>query len=78
MRTRGVKPVAEGPQVVANAFYKVLDDIGFGCEYIGQHDGIDACEEFDGVILKANKSVPFTPSTTTIIVGLASAIWGIF
>mmetsp|Transcript_36472 Transcript_36472/g.78754 ORF Transcript_36472/g.78754 Transcript_36472/m.78754 type:complete len:733 (+) Transcript_36472:125-2323(+) len=78
VRTPGVKPVAEGPQAVANAFYKILDDIGFGCEYIGQHNGIDACEQFDGVILKANKSVPIVLSTTTIVVGLASAIWGIF
>lgn len=36
-------PVVDGPQAVANAFYSVLDEIGWGCDYIGRAEGIDAC-----------------------------------
>mmetsp|Transcript_13013 Transcript_13013/g.28084 ORF Transcript_13013/g.28084 Transcript_13013/m.28084 type:complete len:731 (-) Transcript_13013:10-2202(-) len=75
-RGPGIKPVAEGPQAVANAFFKILDDIGWGCEYVGQHDGIDACEQFDGKILKSRGSMLFRPRAATVFIGLATAIWG--
>eukprot|EP00581_Thalassiosira_minuscula_P008935 CAMPEP_0183707118 /NCGR_PEP_ID=MMETSP0737-20130205/3768_1 /TAXON_ID=385413 /ORGANISM="Thalassiosira miniscula, Strain CCMP1093" /LENGTH=931 /DNA_ID=CAMNT_0025934699 /DNA_START=100 /DNA_END=2895 /DNA_ORIENTATION=+ len=47
IRTEGIKPVVEGPQAVANAFFNIIDDIGLGCEYIGEAEGFDACEQFD-------------------------------
>lgn len=37
-------PVVDGAQAVANAFYQVLDEIGWGCEYLGQAEDIDACK----------------------------------
>mmetsp|Transcript_10966 Transcript_10966/g.20068 ORF Transcript_10966/g.20068 Transcript_10966/m.20068 type:complete len:735 (+) Transcript_10966:126-2330(+) len=72
----GIKPVSEGPQAVANAFFKILGDIGWGCEYIGQAEGIDACEQFDGNIIgvKNTGSMLFTPGATTIFVGLVSVM----
>ena len=39
IRVKNIAPVLEGPQVVANAFYKILDDISWGCEYVGQAEG---------------------------------------
>ena len=39
IRVKNIEPVLEGPQVVANAFYKILDDISWGCEYVGQAEG---------------------------------------
>jgi len=47
VRVEGVQPVSEGPQSVANAFYQILDDIGYGCDLIGQAEGIDICENYD-------------------------------
>merc|ERR1719401_854340 len=44
LRTDGVKPVSEGPQAVANAFYAILSDLGWGCDYIGRAEGIDTCD----------------------------------
>lgn len=38
-----------GPQSVANAFYQIMDDIGYGCAYLGQVEGIDPCEQYDKV-----------------------------
>ncbi len=37
-------PVVDGAQAVANAFYQVLDEIGWGCEYLGQAEYVDACK----------------------------------
>eukprot|EP00986_Skeletonema_menzelii_P000647 scaffold186_cov129-Skeletonema_menzelii.AAC.3 len=37
-------PVVDGPQAVANAFYLVLDEIGWGCDYVGHADGVEACQ----------------------------------
>ena len=42
--TEGVKPVQDGAQFVANAFFQVMDEIGWGCEYIGQSEGVDPCQ----------------------------------
>lgn len=38
------KPVPDGAQAVANAFYQVLDDIGWGCKYLGETEGVGACQ----------------------------------
>jgi len=74
-RIPGVKPVAEGPQAVANAFYKIMDDLGWGCEYVGQHQGIDACEKFDGkVLVKSAGSMLLVPGVAAILIGFALAI----
>lgn len=37
-------PVVDGPQAVANAFYFVLEEIGWGCAYIGHSEGVEACQ----------------------------------
>lgn len=70
----GVDPVLEGPQTVANAFFKILDDIGWGCEYVGQAEGIDTCEQFraqrSGTILSKSGAV-------AIVVGFLSIAWGV-
>lgn len=75
VRVGGVAPVSEGPQAVANAFYAILSDLGWGCEYIGQAEGIDACENFNGVIVKsAAKSFSITGA---FLVGLVSVVVGV-
>ena len=75
VRVGGVAPVSEGPQAVANAFYAILSDLGWGCEYIGQAEGIDACENFNGVIVKsAGKSFSITAA---FLVGLVSVVVGV-
>jgi hypothetical protein len=38
------KPVSDGAEAVAYAFYQVLDDIGWGCKYLGETEGIGACQ----------------------------------
>eukprot|EP00581_Thalassiosira_minuscula_P007328 CAMPEP_0183702936 /NCGR_PEP_ID=MMETSP0737-20130205/871_1 /TAXON_ID=385413 /ORGANISM="Thalassiosira miniscula, Strain CCMP1093" /LENGTH=731 /DNA_ID=CAMNT_0025929625 /DNA_START=134 /DNA_END=2326 /DNA_ORIENTATION=+ len=77
VRSKDIKPVSEGPQAVANAFFKILDDIGWGCEYVGAAEGIDACEQFDGTIvgLKNTGSNRFLSGAATVFVGLASVVW---
>ena len=74
IRQEGVKPVYEGPQVVANAFYQILDDLGWGCEYIGQADGVDTCELYEGSVISG--STP-KPAAVAIFVCLASLMWEI-
>lgn len=39
-----MKPVPDGAQAVANAFYQVLDEIGWGCKYLGETEGVGACQ----------------------------------
>lgn len=79
IRTPGVSPVSEGPQYVANAFFQILDDIGWRCDYVGQAEGIDACEQFESnaVGLKNTGSMFSQPGTVTIFVGLISAMLAI-
>jgi hypothetical protein len=38
------KPVSDGAAAVAYAFYQVLDEIGWGCEYLGETKGVGACQ----------------------------------
>ena len=38
-------PVFEGAQTVANAFGPIFDNLGWDCEYVGQADGVEACQE---------------------------------
>lgn len=72
IRANGVRPVAEGPQTVANAFFKILDDIGWGCDFVGQAQGIDACENFDPNSLKSTASMQSI--SVTIFAGFASVM----
>jgi hypothetical protein len=36
--------VPDGAQAVASAFYRVLDDIGWDCKYLGETEGVSACQ----------------------------------
>ena len=54
---QGVGPVTEGPQKVANAFYQILDNIGWGCEYIGQAEGVDTCDGYVAANLRSTGSM---------------------
>lgn len=38
------KPVPDGAEAVAYAFYHILDEIGWGCKYLGEAEGIGACQ----------------------------------
>lgn len=78
IRTEGVKPVTEGAQAVANALFKILDDIGWGCTYVGQADGIDACELFDPQNIRSSGSMISRLDTASLFIGMASAMWGVF
>ena len=52
----GVKPVLDGPQAVANAFYEALDEFGISCEYVGASSQVDACSKQGGA--KESFSMP--------------------
>jgi len=77
IRANGVTPVAEGPQSVANAFFQILDNIGWGCDYVGQAEGIDTCEQYVAVGLKNTGSMLFKRETVTIFVGFLSTMLAI-
>jgi hypothetical protein len=38
------KPVRDGAQAVADAFYSVLDDMEWGCKYLGEAEGVGTCQ----------------------------------
>ena len=38
------KPVPDGAEAVAYAFYQILDEIGWGCKYLGEAEGVGACQ----------------------------------
>jgi Low iron-inducible periplasmic protein len=44
----GVKPVVNGPQAVADAFYEAMDEFGISCEYVGASSQVDACSKQGG------------------------------
>jgi hypothetical protein len=44
----GVKPVQDGPQAVADAFYEAMDEFGISCEYVGASSQVDACAKQGG------------------------------
>lgn len=44
----GVKPVQDGPQDVADAFYEAMDEFGISCEYVGASSQVDACAKQGG------------------------------
>jgi len=72
VRVDGIKPVSEGPQAVANAFYTILSDLGWGCDYIGQAQGIDACEQFNGIVVKSEGYS--LSGAATIVIGFIAII----
>ena len=76
IRSNGVAPVAEGPQSVANAFFEILDNIGWGCDFVGQAQGIDTCERFDpnALALKNMGSMLYNPGTVPIFVSILSVM----
>jgi len=39
----GVKPVADGPVYVSDAFFTVLDDFDLKCDYVGRDQAVDGC-----------------------------------
>ncbi|KAL9190928.1 hypothetical protein ACHAXT_000634 [Thalassiosira profunda] len=79
VRSQGVAPVAEGPQAVANAFYQILDDIGWGCDYVGRAEEIDACEQYDPAdfAAKSSGSLSFKSGIVTLAVAV-TIMWGIY
>lgn len=44
VQIEGTKPVLDGAEAVAGAFYQVLDNIGWGCKYLGEAEGVGACQ----------------------------------
>lgn len=38
------KPVPDGAEAVAYAFFQILDDVGWGCKFLGETEGIGACQ----------------------------------
>lgn len=72
-----VSPVSEGPQAVANAFFRILDDIGWGCDYVGQAEGIDTCEQYASTNGRSSGSMVSKPGVSFLLVGVVSLLWGI-
>eukprot|EP00984_Skeletonema_dohrnii_P016572 scaffold7406_cov122-Skeletonema_dohrnii-CCMP3373.AAC.1 len=69
-------PVVDGPQAVANAFYLVLDEIGWGCDYVGHADGVEACQ-LESATGPRNNGGSFKQGAVTILALLANTIfWG--
>jgi hypothetical protein len=66
----GTTPVVEGPQAVANAFYETFDELGWDCEYIGQAEGVDACEQDRE---RSNSSSIMPSDSTIFFLGLVQA-----
>lgn len=67
----GTRPVFEGPQTVANAFYQIFDEMGWGCDYVGQAEGIDACQRD---VSKSNAGSAFVPGALILFVGVTSVV----
>lgn len=77
VRSEGFVPVVDGPQAVANAFYFVLEEIGWGCDYVGHAEGVEACQ-LESVAKPKNNAVDSKQGSITILVLLANMIvWGI-
>lgn len=58
-----------GSQSVANAFYLIMDDIGYGCAYLGQVEGIDPCEQYDKInSISAGSMIPWGLGSALIFV----------
>lgn len=70
--TSGVKPVLNGPQAVANAFYEALDEFGISCEYVGVSSQVDACSKQGGAkesFATTSGSIRFHATTYRYILG---------
>lgn len=69
-------PVVDGPQEVANAFYFVLDEIGWGCDYIGHAEGVDACQ-FDALMVPRENGGSIKQGGAISLALLANTmVWG--
>lgn len=69
---QGVKPVRDGAQVVADAFYEALDEFGISCLFVGASSQVDACRKEGGF----SASIRLRPtacilSAALVIVGMA-------
>ncbi len=62
-----------GPQSVAHALGGIMDDIGWGCRYLGQVEGINPCDQ---VKTKSAGYTSWKPCASFIFV--TSAIWSLF
>eukprot|EP00804_Cyclotella_cryptica_P029842 CCRYP_010766-RA/>CCRYP_010766-RA protein AED:0.12 eAED:0.12 QI:895/1/1/1/0.33/0.25/4/194/515 len=66
----GTKPVPDGAQAVADAFYEVLGSVGWGCKYLGEAAGISACQ-WDTVGMRANGSSYLKLSVTAAVIAVS-------
>lgn len=70
----GVKPVVDGPQVVADAFYQALDEFGYSCSLVGTTEQADACK-LAGGFAKVKGSAPTSSSRgQPVVVGMALGV----
>jgi hypothetical protein len=75
----GMKPVVDGPQGVANAFYQSLDEFGYSCSLVGATNQADACQLTGGFSkVKGATSTSTSPSTeqsvlTSLVLSLGFA-----
>jgi len=75
----GMKPVVDGPQGVANAFYQALDEFGYSCSLVGATNQADACQLAGGFSkVKGATSTSTSPSTeqsvlTSLVLSLGFA-----
>lgn len=74
----GNNPTVDGAQDVANAFFQVLDEVGWGCEYIGQAEGVDACQLYVAQLRSAGSSSrPGFVGLTTSLFLMWVSIWSL-
>lgn len=69
----GVKPVVDGPQVVADAFYQALDEFGYSCSLVGTTEQVDACKLAGGF----SKVKGHSSRAQRVVAGMALGIVGI-
>jgi hypothetical protein len=70
--TNADRPVSDGAQAVANAFYQVLDELGWGCKYVGQAEGVDACQLYSLTRIASGGALNYRSVAASAFVGLLS------
>lgn len=69
---QGVKPVRDGAQVVADAFYEALDEFGISCLYVGASSQVDACRKEGGFSASVRlQPTAYIVSALLIVAGVA-------
>lgn len=84
----GIDPVKDGAQVVANAFFRIMDEFGLDCRYVGRAGDVDSCELYApptvadssggrAVVLRATRNpLPGASSSSLLLAtALAAAAW---